>query len=330
MPVETELYDILGVNPNASADEIKKAFRKLAQTQHPDKGGDPEKFKKINSAYDILSNPQKKELYDMRGKSGLANSGDIPEDIIANIFGNIFSNGDFGKMFNIFHQQNVAKASPILHQINVSLEDLCKRKIVKLKVPRDRVCQSCSERAKDCDKCKGRGFTMTLRSVGFAMIQQTQKCDNCQGLGKVCPSCEKCNQGSQIDFKIFDVHLTPHMDNGYRYIFQNDGNHKLSQLPGDFIVVITIKEHENFKLNGKNLIYVKQLSLKEALCGHSFEIPHPSGEILNIVNNDVITPYTLQTIPKGMVENSVMEIHYRIIFPEKLTPETKTLLQNNL
>lgn len=335
MPVETELYDILEVPVTATQEEIKKAYRKKALQHHPDKGGDQETFKKLNAAYEILSNPEKRELYNNSGKTGLRDSGDVSEDVLAAMFGNIFQKmGGFGNMFGILRNVHnaIRKTQPTIHHLNVSLEDLCTRKIVKLKVTRERICPCCDDnKAMSCSECNGKGNKILIRQFGPGMFQQMQHpCEKCQGHGKIYESCEKCQNGIKQDPKIFEVHLTPEFENGYKYIFNNEGNQMRGYESGDFIAVIIRKEHPKFQVKGQNLIYKKEISLKEALCGVSFDITHPSGEILAISTHEVISPETVQILPKGMVDGASMEIHYKIIFPKTLTPEQTKIIYKNL
>lgn len=331
MPLETELYDLLDIKPDATHDEIKKAYRKKALQCHPDKGGDEEHFKKINSAYEILSDSKKRELYDLNGKDGLRHSGEIPEDLLNNIFGGIFQNmngNGFGNGFgNIFggifqNMRNVVKKTPpTIHPYNVSLEDLSTRKVCKLKITRDKYCK-CSENSIKCSDCNGNGLKIIIRQLGFGMIQQTQQpCNKCHGEGLLFSSCDICNNGIVKETKILELHLTPEMENGYNYVFEKEGNQKRGYESGDFIVVVNHKKHDDFTLKGKNLIYNKTISLKEALCGNSFNIKHPCGEIIYVLNNEIIDIDTIQILPKGMTDEGNLEIHYKIIFPKKLSQE---------
>jgi len=335
MSIETELYDVLGVQTTATQDEIKKAYRKLALQHHPDKGGDQEQFKKVNGAYEILSNPQKRELYDRHGKSGLRDSGQVSEDILATMFGNIFQNfGGIGNIFGMFHniRNAIRKTQPTIYPLDVSLEDLCTRKVVKLKITRDRLC-SCLEENKafSCTECLGKGMKISIRSLGPGMIQQMQIiCEKCQGQGKIYDSCQNCQGGIVQDTKILEVHLTPDMDTGYQYVLANEGNQVRGYEPGDFVAVIRRKEHPVFQFNGKNLIYKKEITLKDALCGHSFDITHPSGEIISFSTSEIIDPETIQILPKGMSSDGIMEIRYRILFPKTLTPEQTEIIYKNL
>lgn len=334
MPIETELYEVLGVEATATQDEIKKAYRKLALQHHPDKGGDPEEFKKLNGAYEILSNPEKRAIYDNSGKTGLRDSGNVSEDILSAMFGNMFGNfGGIGNVFGMFQnvRNAIRKTQPTIYPLNVSLEDLCTRKVSKLKVTRDRLC-NCSNDGMSCSECSGQGVKISRRQIGPGMIQQLQtSCQNCRGNGKIYQSCEKCQNGIIQDCKVIEIHLTPDMDSGYKYVLQNEGNQMRGFEPGDFIAVIRRKDHPVFQANGKNLIYNKEISLRDALCGrHSFDIIHPSGENISVSTREVIDPETIQILPKGMTDDGIMEIRYRIIFPKSLTPEQNEIIYKNL
>jgi DnaJ family protein A protein 2 len=296
---------------------------------HPDKGGDQEAFKKLNGAYEILSDPQKRELYNNRGKNGLSDSGQVPEDVFSAMFGNMFQNfGGFGNVFGMFRNA-IRKTQPSIYDLHVSLEDLCTRKITKLKVTRDRPCQ-CSQES-NCAECAGKGMKVSVHQLAPGMFQQVQQpCQNCQGQGKIFQSCQNCQNGIVQDLKILEINLIPDMDNGYKYVLHNEGNQSRGMEPGDFIAVIHRKEHPVFQANGKNLIYKKEITLKEALCGCSFDIEHPSGEIISVCNREIITPETRQILPKGITTDGSMEIKYKIIFPKSLTPHQTEIINQNL
>jgi DnaJ family protein A protein 2 len=318
MPIETELYELLDLNFNASQEEVKKAYRKKALQCHPDKGGDEENFKKINCAYEILSDPKKRETYDKYGKNGLSNSGDIPQDILNNIFGNIFK-GFF---------ENIKKTPATVYPYNISLEDLCTRKICKLKINRHRVCE-CWEKAPKCSDCRGSGFKFSMRQIAFGFLQEQKKCTSCKE-GKVFTNCEKCVNGIFQESKILELYLTPEMEDGYSYIFEKEGNQLKGYDIGDFVVILKYKQHPIFQIENRNLIYTKTLTLKEALCGNTFTITHPSGEILTIKNSEIIDLDTVQVLPKGINEKGNLQIHYKIYFPETLSENQKQILENIL
>jgi DnaJ-class molecular chaperone len=353
MPRETKLYDLLDIQPSSSSEEIKKAFRKKSLTHHPDKGGDAEIYKKINGAYEILSDPEKRKLYDEGGEDGLRNSGQMSEDVLSKMFGNMFGGGGgfpfgggspFGQSpfggsspfqrFNTSFFQNLnTKLEPSFLNYKVTLEDLAKRKVVKLKITRDRVCPNINEsELSPCFTCNGKGVKVKMNQLAPGMFQQIQSpCDTCRSKGKIYPTCDNCKEGRVQDIKIIELHLNPELENGYKYVFQNEGNNDFGKQPGDFVVVIQYEEHSIFQVQGMNLLYTHTLTLKEALCGYKLELKHPSGEIISISTSGVTNPETVETIPhKGLSYQSDMIVKYRIVFPTTLTQDQTEILKNVL
>lgn len=347
MSKETKLYEILDVSPSASPDEIKKAFRKKSLTHHPDKGGDPENYKKINGAYEILSDPEKRKIYNERGEDGLKNSGQMSEDVLSKMFGNMFGGGEspfgggfpfggmpfggspFGRFNTGFFQNGNSKLEPSFTTYKVTLEDLAKRRVVKLKITRDRVCPNINEsEITPCFSCGGKGVKVRMNQLGPGMFQQIQSpCDTCKSKGKIYPTCDNCKEGRVQDSKVIELHLNPELENGYKYLFQNEGNNDFGKQAGDFIVVLQYEEHPVFRLDGMNLLYTHTLSLKEALCGYKLELTHPSGEIISIATSGVTNPETVETIPhKGLSYQSNMIVKYRILFPASLTQDQTEIL----
>lgn len=335
MPVETELYDILEIPTSASSGEIKKAYRKKALKHHPDKGGDVEKFKQINSAYEILSDPDKKSMYDKYGKNGLKNSGAVPDDILSSMFGDFFGGG-FNNIFNMYKQarDTIRKEQPTVHTYNASLEDICNRKIIKLRFTRSRVCPCVDGiNVNSCVSCKGVGIKTQYKQIAPGMIQQLQTpCSDCSGQGKTYPSCDKCTNGLRQLPKTFQLHLTPELENGYKYIFKNEGNQRHGSDPGDFIVIIKYKNHSFFGVdNNRNLICTQIISLKEALCGHVKRITHPSGEDIIISRDEVTTESHTEVVKgKGLNKMSNLLVKYKIEYPKKLSIDQKTTLRQTL
>ncbi len=338
MPVETELYEILEIHVSASQDEIKRAYRKKALTHHPDKGGDPEVFKKINSAHEILSDPEKREIYDKHGKNGLRESGGIPDDILSAIFGSM-GGGIFGMFQNHFNQPNhssrqTRKTPTVAYTHMVSLEDLCTRKIVKLKVNRERICKCFNESsAQSCSQCSGKGIRVQIISLGPFQQHIQQPCDTCQALGKIYKTCDKCvgRNGLIEDSKVFELYLNPELENGYRYTFPLEGNQMKGCESGDFVIILEYTKHPAFHLDGKKMTYHHTITLKEALCGHTLCLTHPSGEPINIQTTEVINPDTIKVIEKkGLTEDTNLEIRYKIVFPVSLSCEQVNVLSKNL
>lgn len=158
----TKLYEILGVSKKATTEEIKKAFKKLALQNHPDKGGDPEKFKEINKAHSILADQEKRDIYDQYGEEGLENGGGGGPDI-NDLLGGMFGMGGRGK------PSGPKKAKPVLHPVKATLADLYNGKTQKVAVSRDRICSKCdgkggkSGAVVSCNTCKGRGMRTVMQ-----------------------------------------------------------------------------------------------------------------------------------------------------------------------
>lgn len=327
---ERELYDLLGVEPTCTVDDIKRAYRKAALQHHPDKGGDSEKFKKISGAYEVLSDPSKRERYDRFGKNGL-NEGMIPPDIFKNLFGGFpFGGRD---IFDMFKQAVTPKTPSVIHVQNVSLEDVCQRKVVKLKFTREIVCECFSETdAKKCSECQGVGNVFENRQFGPGFTIQTQRvCPACSGKGRIIPGCPNCKNGRKEDSKIFTVHLTPGMTDGYRYTFPGEGNSEIGKEKGDFIVQIKYTPHPYFKTEGKNLILHRKISLKEALTGYLLEVDHPTGRKISRSIDVLIKPgMTISINGEGLDETSLLTVIFDIEFPDTLTTEGKSILKTVL
>jgi DnaJ family protein A protein 2 len=330
MSVDRELYDLLQVEPSATAEDIKKAFRKLALKYHPDRGGDQEQFKKLNNAYEILSDPEKRRVYDLQGKEGLSRSGNVSPDILSSIFGQFGGMFPFANMFGsgFAGGETVRHTPSTIHSLPVTLENLCTRKIVKLKVTRDRLC-ACLEKTlpTTCQDCNGQGKKVIVKQFGFMIQQSIQTCSTCEGEGKIYNFCKECKNGIISNPKLFEIHLSPEFEDGYRYTFKGEGNQLKGASAGDFIVVIRYEKHPVFEVVAKDLKMTVKLSLKDALCGHVFNVLHPSGEVLHHAITDVTTPSTVRRFSKGMTDDSSLIISYCIEFPILLNKEQRELIK---
>lgn len=205
-----KFYELLGVQKNATTDEIKKAFRKLALKMHPDRGGDTEKFQELNRAYEVLSDPEKRELYDNYGEEGLKEGGGGGPDL-SDLLGGMFGmGGGRGK------QSGPKKGKSVLHPVKATLADLYNGKTSKVVVNRDRICSKCNGvggkagSVQTCSGCKGRGMRTYMQQLGPGMYSQsTRPCDDCQGQGETVSEKDKCKtcEGKKVvkEKKILEV-----------------------------------------------------------------------------------------------------------------------------
>lgn len=359
MPVDTALYDLLGVKPNASESEIKKAYYKLAKEYHPDKNPQHgEKFKEISFAYEVLSNPQKKELYDRRGLDGLKEGGEgggmFPDEIFSHLFGGgllggLFGGGMGGGMgggpFGGARRRR-ARGEDTVHPLRVSLDDLYNGKVAKLQLGKNIICQKCQglggkEGATQvCASCRGRGIKVTIRQLGPGMVQQMQSvCPECRGEGKMIDEkdrCTSCNGRKTVkETKILEVHVDKGMREGQKISFRGEGDQEPGVEPGDVHIIIQVKEHDKFVREGDNLFMKHTIGLTEALCGFHFCLKHLDGRdiVFKTSPGDIIEPGAVRGIVgEGMPryrnpqEKGNLYVRFEVEFPPKHFTDEKNLM----
>ncbi|KAG6512059.1 hypothetical protein ZIOFF_030152 [Zingiber officinale] len=310
----TRYYEVLGVPKSASQDDMKKAYRKAAIKNHPDKGGDPEKFKELAQAYEVLSDPEKREIYDQYGEDALkegmggGGGGHDPFDIFQSFFGG----SPFGDLYN-----GISK---------------------KLSLSRNVICRKCNGKGSKsgasmtCSGCRGSGMKVSIRQLGPGMIQQMQHvCNDCKGTGEKinekdrCPNCK----GEKVapEKKVLDVIVEKGMQNGQKISFPGEADEAPDTVTGDIVFVLQQKEHPKFKRKGEDLFYEHSLSLTEALCGFQFVLNHLDGRQLLIKSNpgEVIKPDQYKAInDEGMpiyqrpFMKGKLYIHFAVDFPDSL------------
>lgn len=221
MAKETEFYDLLGVKPSASASEIKKAFRMKALKEHPDKGGDKDRYQALQNAYEILADEDKRKIYDSYGKAGLEGGGPggmggmDSNDLFSQLFGGggggFFGGGGGGR------PQGPRRGKDLVHRISVSLEDLYKGKVQKLALSKSILCKGCDGlggkkgAVKECQACHGQGVRVTLRQLGPMVQQIQQPCGDCDGTGEIVDPKNRCKQcggkKTQQERKVLEVRI---------------------------------------------------------------------------------------------------------------------------
>jgi DnaJ family protein A protein 2 len=236
-----KFYDLLGVKKNASTDEIKKAFRKLALKHHPDRGGDKEKFQELNLAHETLTDPEKRQLYDQYGEEGLQNGGGGGADL-SDLLGGMFGmGGGRGK------PSGPRKGKSVLHPVKTTLADLYNGKQTKVVVNRDRICSKCDGKGgkngavATCSGCKGRGMRTVMQMLGPGMYSQsTSPCDECNGSGETINEKDKCKtcEGKKVvkEKKILEVQIDKGAPNGEKYVFHGEADEYPDIEPGDVVI----------------------------------------------------------------------------------------------
>ncbi|CAI9774536.1 unnamed protein product [Fraxinus pennsylvanica] len=345
----TKYYEILGVPNTASQDDLKKAYKKAAIKNHPDKGGDPEKFKELAHAYEILSDPEKREIYDQYGedalKEGMGGGGGGMHDPF-DIFQSFFGGSPFGGGGSSRGRRQ-RKGEDVAHPLKVSLEDLYLGTTKKIPITRKVLCSKCNGKGSKsgasmkCSGCQGTGMKVTIRQLGPGMLQQMQQpCNECKGTGETINVKDRCShcKGEKVvsEKKVLEVHVEKGMQNGRQITFHGEADEAPDTITGDIVVVLQQREHPKFKRKGDDLFVEQSLCLTEALCGFQFILSHLDGRQLLIKSQpgEVVKPDSTKAInDEGMPMHGrpfmkgKLYIHFNVDFPESLTAEQVKALE---
>jgi len=321
--VDTDsLYKELGVEKNATEREIKKAWRKLCKTHHPDRGGDPDKFKKIEAAYDVLSDQQKRSLYDQGGIEAVQQGGVGP----TNIF-DLFGGGRGGRMQR---DTGPKKPAPIKHSMTLTLEDVFMGGEKKITVT-----ITTAEDRDVCGRCSGRGSYLETVRRGPMVLQSQKTCPQCRGEG-----IRWVNKKQKK--KEVELYINPGVKNGDKQVLHDEGHQYPGQPHGDVIVLFTVKKHRVFKRLQADLAMSKELTLMEALCGFNFLVKSvEDGTWLKIVNqpNQVVQPGDVIKVEgQGLPQKGArsvrgnLYIRFTVVLPKtgSLSEKTKKSLRELL
>lgn len=302
-----DYYKILGVPRNANEEEIKKAYKRAAIINHPDKGGDPEKFKEISRAKEVLLDKDQRRLYDLYGEKGLNNGGNT---------------------------NNIPKGNPIAHKVNVTLQDLYTGKTMRFNINRNIICKTCDGKgcnfgcSKVCTLCNGSKYNIQTVQMG-GMIQQMQlPCIKCDAIGESFDFKDKCTvcDGKRVvtEKKMLTLNIEKGMKDNQQIIFTGEADEVPNMIPGDMIFVITEQPNDTFIRNGDDLTIKQSIKLVDALCGFQITVKHLDGRILQIKTRpgEIISPINFKCIPnEGMPilqsdKRGMLKIQFDIKFPD--------------
>jgi molecular chaperone DnaJ len=344
-----DYYDVLGVPKNATEDDIKKAYRKLAMKHHPDRNPDAtdngEKFKEAKEAYEMLSDAAKREAYDRLGHAGVdPNAGGGPggqqgfggfADVFGDIFGDIFGGQQGGRGGQ---RSNVYRGADLRYAMDIGLEQAAHGFDTEIRVPSWENCEVCSgsgakpgTKAQTCRTCAGQGSVRVQQ--GFFSIQQT--CPTCHGSGKVIPEpCTACEGAGRVKrTKTLQVKIPAGIDDGMRIRSAGNGEPGLNGGPaGDLYVEIHIKEHPVFQREGDDLHCHVPVSMTSAALGGTVKVPTLGGSAEIELPEGTQGGKTFRLRGKGIkgIRSSYpgdLYAHISIETPVRLTEKQKSLLR---
>ncbi len=343
--MKKDYYEVLGVSRNASPEEIKKAYRKLAIKYHPDKNLDnkkkaEEKFKEAAEAYEILSNPEKKQRYDKFGHSGVkgssSSSGMNMEDIFAN-FGDIFSDA-FGEGFSGFGfgrstRHKTIKGSDLRIRVKLSLEEIANGVEKKVKVKRLKVAKGI--KFKSCTSCNGTGQITRVTNTILGRMQTTSQCNICYGTGKIIENIPYgANKHGLIkEEELVNIKIPAGLTEGVQLKISEKGNEApFDGISGDLIVLIEEIPHSKLKREGNNLHYDLYISFPDAILGALKEVPTISGKARIKIDPGTQSGKTLRLKNKGLPNlegygYGSLLIHINVWTPKKINEEQRKFFE---
>ena len=301
MAEKRDYYEVLGVAKNATKDEIKKAYRKLAIKYHPDKNpGDKEaeeKFKEAAEAYDVLSDDTKRQRYDQFGHAGVggAAGGGFSDvnDIFTHfgdIFGDLFGGGaSFGGFGGGSRGRAVRKGSNLRVRVKLNLSEIVSGTEKKIKIKKKVTCTACngsgaatSNDVQSCPDCKGSGYVIRMVNGIFGRMQQQSPCPRCGGEGKIIThKCPHCSGEGVVDAEeTVTVQIPAGVADGMQLNVPGKGNApRHGGVNGDLYVLISEEEHPQLERDGNDLIYTLDISFPDAVLGANVEIPTVEGNV---------------------------------------------------
>ncbi|MBQ9440747.1 MAG: molecular chaperone DnaJ [Paludibacteraceae bacterium] len=355
MAEKRDYYEVLGVNKTASADEIKKAYRKLAIQYHPDKNpGDKqaeEKFKEAAEAYSVLSDADKRAKYDQFGFAGVGGAGaqQMNVDDIFSMFGDLFNGGGFGGFEEFFggrSSRGGGSAQPrgtnLRVKVKVSLKDINEGAEKKIKVQKNVVCEHChgtgssDGQVETCRTCNGRGYVVSVRQTMLGRMQTQSPCPDCHGEGKTvknpCPHCH--GQGLVRGEDVITIPVPQGVMNGMQLQLRGKGNAApRGGVPGDLLVYFEEIEDEQLMRMDNDLVYNLLLPMPTAILGGQVEIPTVDGKAKITIPAGTQPGKVLRLRGKGLpIYNSYGRgdelIKINVYIPEHLNRDELKVIEN--
>jgi molecular chaperone DnaJ len=355
MTEKRDYYEVLGVQKNATKDQIKDSYRKLALQYHPDRNkeqGAEEKFKEISEAYAVLSDDQKRQQYDTLGHNGFdqrytsedifrgADFDSIFRDMgFGDLFRSIFSGGGFSSGYG-YEERN--RGQDLGYDLEISLEEAAKGTQREIELNRTEKCDICSgsgaapgTSVKTCPRCNGAGKIQNMRKAGFAMYVQVSACPTCKGKGKLIDTpCNNCHGlGLVRKHRKITVKIPPGIDEGFQLRLRGEGEAAPNYgETGDLYVVVHVRQHPQFIREGDDLWYIAMITYPQAALGADISVPTLDGPTTVRIQSGTQVGSVITLRGKGMPRfrgygKGDLLIRIGIAVPQKLTSKQKALLE---
>lgn len=302
-------YDVLGLDRNASQDDVKKAYRKLAREHHPDKGGDPEKFKKVQEAYEVLSDPQKRQNFDQFGTAEGPQGGfpGNPNDIFSQMFGGAFG-GPRGPVRRADHH----------HELKIKLEEAYRGVTRTFKVTLVKPCFACR---KKCQHCRGRGSVQ----IQMGPMAFSQPCPACGGQGGGSSGCQECNfKTKKLEPLNLELKIPAGVEDGATLVAGGMGEQpqKPEEEPGDLVFSVKVQDHPHLMRMGRDIVFSTKISFEDSVMGKKLVVPHFDGPLeIDTSEYGVLDPRKDYFVHgKGFVPGGHLRLSFDVVYP---TPSTK-------
>ncbi len=361
MADKRDYYEVLGVSKSASDDELKKAYRKLAKQYHPDiNPGNKEaeaKFKEVNEAYEVLSDPQKKSKYDQFGFAGVDPSyaasqggyggyggygsgfGGFDMGDIGDIFSSIFGGGFGGSA----QARNAPRqGEDIQRTLQITFEEAVFGCSKDVSVSRIEKCDSCGgsgaakgSSAETCPTCRGTGQVRTMRRTALGTVSTTGACQNCGGKGKIIKKpCADCSGNGYVrKNRTISVKIPAGIDNDQTVILRGQGSHGMNGGPaGDLLITLRVSPHEFFTRDGSNLLCTVPVTFTQAALGDEIDVPGLEGTFKYQIPEGIQSGTVIRIRGKGITQvNSKSKGDYLLRIdvetPKNLNGRQKELLR---
>ena len=341
-----DLYSILEVDRNSTPDEIKKSYRRLSKKFHPDvnkDSGAESKFKEISSAYDVLSDSQKKSNYDRFGDPNgggnpFGGGGNPFSGGGENPFGDIFNNfGDFFGGGNPHGNSGRTRGGDLRMKVVVDIKDILNSSTKKIKYKRQTNCTGCNGKGgtdvRTCLSCNGQGQRIVVQNTPFGQMRTQVSCPDCGGTGQqIKNKCGLCHgEGTKLSEEVVDVQIPAGVSSGMQLKMQSYGNHIRNGEPGDLFIIIEEKQDFSYRRDNNNIIIEKNISVIDALCGSNIEVDTPRGKMNIHVEAGTEPGKMNRVVGKGIPDINFglgdLYIKLNIKIPKNIPIEEKLILE---